>query len=146
MSKLRIYLVTDHAGFDLKEKVKQYLITDGVDVTDLSPELIQGDDYPDAAKNLADYLKSDTVLGIAFCGTGQGICIALNRFNWIRACGSQNVEIVKLSRQHNHANVLCLPGRFLDLNDAKDLVSVFLNTIEDNNERHLRRLSKLNEL
>ena len=146
MSKQRIYLGAAHAGFDLKENISKYLIEENYDIIDLSPELIEGDDYPDVAEKLADYLESDSGFGIAFCGTGQGICIALNRFSWIRACSSQNQEIVKLARQHNHANVLCLPGRFLNFDEAKNLVSVFLSTLQDNSERHLRRLSKLSEL
>jgi ribose 5-phosphate isomerase B len=141
-----IYLGSDHAGFELKEAVKQRLHKLSIGYVDLTPDFLEGDDYPDVAKILAEKLYDENCLALAFCGSGQGICMALNRFHWVRAATATNPEIAKLSRLHNHANVLCLAGRFLNLDEAMNLIDQFLNTSVDNSQRHLRRVEKLDNL
>jgi ribose 5-phosphate isomerase B len=138
-----IFLGCDHAGFDLKQEIKTWLIKHGLDFIDLSPILIESDDYPDIAKLIAENLVNTNDLAIAICGTGQGICMALNRYTNIRAGSSINPKIIKLTRSHNHSNVLCLPGRFIKPDRALYLIKIFVNTLEDQDNRHIRRLSKL---
>jgi ribose 5-phosphate isomerase B len=137
-----LFLVSDHAGFDLKQQIKSYLISKGVLFQDLNPVIENQDDYPDKAHLLSQQISAND-LGIALCGTGQGICIALNRYKNIRAGIGYDPQIVKLIRQHNHANVLCLPGRFMKIAKAMKLIEIFLNTQTLDDLRHLRRINKL---
>lgn len=140
----KIYITSDHAGFELKNKLIESLKE--IAFVDLNPKFDSGDDYPVFAKDLAEKLKNEPAsLGIALCGTGQGISMALNRFPWIRAGIGYDPEIVKLIRAHNQANVLCLPGRFLTLEKAQELINIFLSTNLDMSERHLRRLRMFGE-
>lgn len=138
-----LYLASDHAGFILKEEVKNRLLKSNIEFVDLTSKFNEGDDYPDSAKILAQKIGSNDSLGLAFCGTGTGICIALNRFRQIRAVTTLNVDVLKLAREHNNANVLCLPGRFVVLEEAFKMVQIFLNTSFDPNLRHIRRIEKM---
>ena len=136
-----LYLVCDHAGFELKEGLKAKFDKTNIDYTDLSPKLVEGDDYPVPAKLLADKLQQEpTSNGLAICGAGQGICIALNRYAWIRAGIYQKREVVRLLRAHNDGNVLCLPGRFMTASKALKLTKVFLNTPFSKLPRHQKRI------
>ncbi len=140
-----IFLSADHAGFDLKEKIKLYLAEIQLQHFDLAPIYDSNDDYPDRAKEVAEVLKKEPEsLAIVFCGTGQGICMALNRHPWIRAGATDNPEIVDLIKKHNNANVLCLAGRFITYEKAVLLVNEFLRTTFDNSQRHIRRINKFN--
>jgi ribose 5-phosphate isomerase B len=142
----KILLVCDHAGFELKQEILVWLEKTKRNVVDLTPKLIEGDDYPDRADELAKVLESEPkALGIALCGSGQGIAMALNRYPYIRATIYDKREIVRLSRSHNDANVLCLPARFIHKTKAIALVKVFLNTPFLAEERHLKRIEKLSE-
>jgi ribose 5-phosphate isomerase B len=139
-----IYITSDHAGFELKETLVKWLEKSNKEFVDLCPELIEGDDYPDRAKELADNIKLDPkAKGIAICGTGVGVSIALNRYNFIRAGLSPKRELVRLARQHNDINVVCLAGRFTTHKKAVALVKVFLNTPFSKEERHKNRIQKL---
>jgi ribose 5-phosphate isomerase B len=139
-----IYLASDHAGYALKEELKKWLERAKKPYTDLTPELVEGDDYPDSAKLLAEALKTDSKgRGVALCGTGVGMSIALNRYKWVRAVLSTKREVVRLSRQHNNSNVLCLSGRFVTYKKAIALTKVFLATPFSDDQRHVRRIEKL---
>jgi ribose 5-phosphate isomerase B len=139
-----IYITSDHAGFELKQILVAWLTKSNKEYTDLYPELIEGDDYPDRAGELAAKLKEDPkAKGIAICGSGVGIEVALNRNPWIRAALSPKREIIRLGRQHNNINVICLAGRFTTHKKAIALVKVFLNTPFSKEERHVRRIGKL---
>lgn len=139
-----IYLVSDHAGFDLKEAIKARFDKINAEYIDLSAKKDEMDDYSDQAQILADTLKEDgNATGIAICGTGLGMCIALNRHKWIRAVTGQKREIIRLSRSHNNANVLCLPGRFMTPTKAMKLIKVFRVAPFSKEERHTRRLDKI---
>jgi ribose 5-phosphate isomerase B len=142
----KIFLVCDHAGFELKQEILAWLEKTKRNVIDLTPKLIEGDDYPDRAGDLAKALETEPkALGIALCGTGQGIAIALNRFPHIRATIHDKREIIRLSRSHNDANVLCLPARFIHKTKAIALIKVFLNTPFSDEERHIKRIKKMSE-
>jgi ribose 5-phosphate isomerase B len=143
-----LYIASDHAGFEIKTFLLEKLTKTSIEFTDLTPELQESDDYPDVAALLAAKIKEDidaglNPKGIALCGSGQGICIALNRYSYIRAATSLKREIVRLSRLHNDANVLCLPGEFINTTKALKLVKLFVNTPFSKIRRHERRIEKL---
>ncbi len=144
---MKIFLGTDHAGFELKEKVKKYLRELGHEVADegafaLDPE----DDYPDFIDIVAKQVAADPDnRGIIFGGSGQGEAICANRYKKVRAAvyyGGPD-EILKLSRAHNNANVLSLGARFLDEDQAKRAVKLWLDTPFSGDDRHIRRIAKL---
>lgn len=164
----KIYLGTDHAGFELKEKLKVYLQEVFLDyeVMDLGAfNFIEGDDYPDYIKKVAEEVSKDNEngekVGIILGGSGQGEAICANRFPNVLACvfygqkepikeidikGESSVdsfEIIKLARRHNNANILSIGARFVGEDEAKFAVEVFLKTEFLNEERHLRRINKV---
>ena len=125
----RICIASDHAGFDLKEKIKDFLINKNIPVIDLGPFKNNSVDYPDYAKKVAMRLvlkKSDA--GILVCGSGTGMAITANKFKGIRAAQCYNKKSTILSRQHNNANIVCLGSRMLKKRDALIFVSSFLST------------------
>ena len=142
MSK-KIFLSSDHGGFDLKEHIKKFLKNNNYNFEDLGCNSIDAVDYPDYAKALAKKLIiNNQIRGILFCGTGIGISMAANRFSHIRAALCTNVEMASKSRKHNNANVLVLGGRILKKSLAIDIVKEFLNTKFENG-RHTLRVNKI---
>ena len=140
--KNKIYIASDHAGFALKEGILKLSHESFVDLGTNSSEIV---DYPDYAYNLVEHLKSDAdAWGILICGSGIGMAIAANRDKNIRAGLAFNPEIAKLMRQHNNANVLVLPGRFIDVQVALKCVDNFLSTNFESG-RHKKRIDKLNK-
>ena len=142
-----IYLGADHAGFALKEELKQYLLGLAMEVEDLGAfELNPTDDYPDfivpVAKKVAE--SPDQNRGVVFGGSGQGEAIAANKIKGIRAAVyyGGSLDIVKLSRQHNNANILSLGARFLTKEQAIEAVKLFLETPFEGG-RHVRRIKKI---
>ena len=143
-----IFLASDHAGYELKERLKKYLSSLGYEVEDCGAfEYDQGDDYPDfifpAARKVAeDSLKNRAII---LGGSGQGEAMAANRIKGVRAAViySFNEDIIKLSRQHNDANVLSLGARFLSGEEAEAAVKIWLETPFSQEERHKRRIGKL---
>lgn len=135
-----LYISCDHAGFDLKEKiVKQFKEA----IIDLGTNSCESVDYPEYALALVKKLKSDDkAKGILICGSGIGMAIAANRHSHIRAGLAFNQEIAKQMRLHNNANVLVLPGRFIDVQIALKCVENFLKT-DFEAGRHQRRIDKL---
>lgn len=149
-SKTKIFLATDHAGFELKEHVKRYLQKLGFNVVDKGAYAYdKDDDYPDfiakAAKNVADTKGSK---GIIFGGSGQGETIVANKFKGVRAAVfyGNNLEIIKRSRTHNDANVLSIGARFTTKETAIKAIELWLNTEFSNEPRHERRLKKIVQL
>lgn len=139
-----LYIVADHAGFDIKSQLVDKLNNSSLEYTDLSPDMVEGDDYPDVAKVLSDkLLEEPNAKGVAICGSGQGIMMALNRNEHIRAAFSLKREIVRHSRLHNDANVIVLPGRFVNATKAFKLTKLFANTPFSKVRRHERRIEKI---
>jgi len=144
---MKIYLAADHAGFGLKEKIKQLLIKQGYAVKDFGAfEYNEGDDYPDFVHKAAAAVAKnpDDALGIVIGGSGQGEAMVANRYKGVRAAvyyGGRN-EIIKLSREHNNANVLSLGSRFLSEEEALAAVDLWLRTPFSKEERHQRRIAK----
>ncbi len=141
--KEKIAIASDHAGFQLKEKIKLNLEENGYGVLDLGTNSEEAVDYPDYGKVLAqNILKGNVKKGIALCGTGIGISIAANRFTGIRAALCSNKEMAIQARKHNNANIIALGARSIDFQCANKCVDAFLNT-EFEGERHINRLEKI---
>ena len=135
-----IFIASDHAGFDLK---KQIINSMKGNIVDLGADDENSVDYPDYAKKLVSKIKTTkNSKGILICGSGIGMSIAANRDKNIRAGLAFKSEIAKLMREHNDANVLVLPGRFMNIHDALKCISNFLTTNFEG-KRHLNRISKL---
>ncbi len=145
---MKIYLASDHAGYWLKEKIAAFLKKKGYEFEDLGPHsYVKTDDYPDFMHPLAEKVAADpdNVRGIIMGGTGQGEAIVANRHKGVRAAvyygGSE--EVIKLSREHNNANVLSLAGFLLREADALLAVDLWLKTPFSRAERHVRRIAKI---
>ena len=138
-----LVLASDHAGYDLKENIKTYLESNNFNIKDLGPFNEDSVDYPDYGNMLGKFiLENKNSIGIAICGSGIGISIALNRMLGIRAALCSNEEIAKLSRNHNDANVLVLAGRFMNLKKSSSIIDIFLKEAFEGG-RHERRVNKL---
>ena len=139
----RIPIASDHAGFDLKEKLKAALERRGYAVDDLGPASDASTDYADFAHPLAERVSSGAApRGILMCGTGLGMSYAANRHPHVRAAVAWAPEIAELSRRHNDANVLVLPARFVSETDAEAILDAWLATPFDGG-RHERRIEKI---
>lgn len=138
-----IGLASDHAGYELKEFVKTYLQEKGIEFQDFGTNSEASCDYPDFAHPLAEAVEAGTCYpGIAICGSGEGISMTLNKHQGIRAALCWKEEIAKLCRQHNNANVLVMPGRFVNHEEARQIMDAFLNT-EFEGGRHQARIDKI---
>ena len=136
-------LASDHAGFALKQFVKQYLDEHGMPYKDYGTYSEDSCDYPDFGHALAEGIEKGEVFpGIAICGSGEGISMTLNKHQGIRAALCWIPEVAALSRQHNNANVLAMPGRFVSNEQAIEMVKTFLNT-DFEGGRHIRRIEKI---
>ena len=147
-----IILAADHAGFALKKAIKSFLQSKKYEVIDVGAhELRDGDDYPEymaaAALKVAQDIEGNTK-AIIFGGSGEGEAIAANRFPGVRALVwyGGNTEILKLSREHNNANVLSMGARFVDEKTAKEAVELWLSTPFSNEERHQRRIEQIDSI
>ena len=139
----KVSLASDHAGFNLKERIKKFLIKKKIKVIDLGPENSNSVDYPDYAKKVARNVSSKkSDMGILVCGSGTGMAMSANKFKKIRAAVCYNITSTRLSRQHNNANIMALGARLTKKSDAIKLVNVFLNTKFEGG-RHLRRVNKV---
>ena len=140
-----IVLATDHAGFELKEHVKRFLIEKGYDIKDFGALEYDGlDDYPDFILPAAKYISEHKLIGIIFGGSGQGEAMAANRINGIRAAVFYNGpdEIVELSRLHNNANILSIGARFVNNQEVEKVIELWLST-DFEEGRHEKRINKL---
>ena len=139
----KVSLASDHAGFNLKEKIKKFLIKKKIKVIDLGPKNNKSVDYPEYAKKVARNVSSKkSNMGILVCGSGTGMAMSANKFKKIRAVVCYNKASTRLSRQHNNANIMALGARLTKKSDVIKLVNVFLNTKFEGG-RHLRRVNKV---
>lgn len=146
MSSTKVAIGSDHAGFELKEKIKAALSDQGYEVVDFGAESTDSVDYPLIAKKLAlSVTKKDPEKGILVCGTGIGMAIAANKVKGIIAANCHNSYTAKMSRMHNNSNVLAIGGRIIDHEEAKDVVKVWLET-EFEGGRHQRRVQEIKDL
>ena len=138
-----VALGSDHAGFETKQAVIAYLKAEGIDYKDFGTYSTDSCDYPDFAHPCALAVESgECYPGIAICGSGQGITITLNKHQGIRAALCWIPEIASLARQHNNANVLSMPGRFISNDEAIEIVKTFLSTPFEGG-RHQKRIDKI---
>lgn len=133
----------DHAGFQYKKEIISLLEAQGYQVKDFGAYSEDSVDYPDFAHPLAEAVAAEEFpLGILICGSGNGVAITANKHIGVRAALCWDEEVVTLARQHNNANILCLPARFISLVDAKKFVELFLTTKFEEG-RHQRRVDKI---
>lgn len=146
--KKKVFIASDHAGFELKKNLFQELSTNKFYVTqdfefiDLGCTSTESVDYPDFADLVCDKLKATTDFGVLICGSGQGMVMRANKFSNIRAALVYNNDIAKLAREHNDANVLCLGSRFCNINEASTWIRTFLTTAFLGG-RHQQRVEKI---
>ena len=139
-----IVIGSDHAGVDLKSFLKDFLQSAGYSVSDIGTFSKESCDYPDVAQTLANNIKENpNNLGILICGTGIGMSIAVNRFNFIRGAVLYNNEVAKLAREHNDANVAILGARMFSKDENLEFLKTFLSSDFSNEERHKKRITKL---
>jgi len=142
----KIGLAADHAGFEEKEKVKKTLDELGIEYVDLGTTSADSVDYPDYAKKVAEGVASGEYdQGVLVCGSGTGMAIAANKVKGVRAAVAWSPEIASLARQHNDANILSLPARFVTEKDAENIVKAFF-AADFEGGRHERRVDKIREL
>ena len=146
---MKILITSEHAGFELKNELVSYLSELGYEVEDKGPvQYYSEDDYPDFVAPVARAVSQNfrQIKAIVIGGSGQGEAITANRFKNVRAVVyyASNSNIIKLSRQHNDANILSLGARFISADEAKEAVKLWLETPFSDTERHLRRLQKIN--
>ena len=140
---MKIAIASDHAGVAYKKVLVDYVVGLGHEVLDLGPFSEESVDYPDFAHLVATTILQKTAeLGIILCGTGNGVAMAANKHQGIRAGLCWNPEIAALIRQHNDANIMALPARFVSAEDAKEIVRTYLTT-EFEGGRHQRRVDKI---
>ena len=142
-----LYIASDHAGFQLKEELDDYLESLGYKFEDLGAyEPDSQDDYPDFALALAKKVAQEESAGILICGTGQGMCAAANKVKGIRAVLAYDEFTARMSKEHLDANILCLGGRVTEVETAKKIAKIWLETPFSGEERHKRRLGKIEEM
>ncbi|GAB1474727.1 ribose 5-phosphate isomerase B [Bacteroidota bacterium] len=138
-----IGIASDHAGFELKEKIKEYLEKENFRVVDFGTRSTESMDYPDVAHPLAYAVERGEVFpGIAICGSGNGISMTVNKHSGVRAALCWTPELSKLAREHNDANILSLPARFISSDIALEIVRIFLETPFEGG-RHQNRVNKI---
>ena len=143
MSKDRIAVGCDHAGFEYKEELKATLMAKGFDVEDFGTYSKDSVDYPDYVHPLAISIEEGrNNSGILICGSANGVAITANKHQHIRAAIAWSDEVASLAKRHNNANVLCLPSRFITLEQAKQFVNTFLNSSFEGG-RHAQRVNKI---
>lgn len=140
---MKIAIGGDHAGFVYKDIIKKVLMENGHQVEDFGTHSAESVDYPDFAHPVADSVeKKDSDLGILICGSANGVAMTANKHQGIRAAICWTAELAELARQHNNANILCIPARFISQDDARTITQSFLNT-DFEGGRHQRRVEKI---
>jgi ribose 5-phosphate isomerase B len=139
----KVAIGSDHAGFEYKENLKKWLLANGYEVKDFGTYSSESADYPDFAHPVAEAVeKNPTSFGVLICGSANGVAITANKHEGIRAAICWNEELATLARQHNNANIVCLPARYVSYDLAEKITDRFLH--EDfEGGRHERRVSKI---
>jgi ribose 5-phosphate isomerase B len=143
MNIKKLGIASDHAGYELKEQVKEYLSAKGIELEDFGTFSSESCDYPEFGHKLAEAVESGEYYpGISICGTGNGINIVANKHKGIRSALCWRPEIAQLARAHNDANILAMPARFITFEEAKKIIDDFLATPFEGG-RHQRRIEKI---
>lgn len=145
---MRIAIGSDHVGFELKQKVAEWLRGDDIEVLDVGADSFDpSDDYTDFARRVAEMVASGKAdYGVIVCSTGQGSCMTANKVQGIRAALCQDLLCARLSKEHNNANVLCLGSSLVGPLLAREILQTWLSTSFTREERHQRRLDKMAQL
>lgn len=139
-----IYIAAEHCGITLKKYLLEQLFD--LKIKDVYPVEDSSDDYPDVARILALAMKNyENAMGIVICGSGQGICMAMNRFAHIRASQPRTALEATLTREHNDSNVACFGASVMDKEDIASVIRVFVSTPASTEQRHVRRVNKMSE-
>ena len=139
----KIGMACDHAGFELKEYIKQILTERGNEVTNFGTDSAESMDYPDTAHPLAEAVEAgDVDFGVAMCGSGNGITMTLNKHQGVRAALCWAPDIAALAKQHNNANILSMPARFISKEEAVAILDAYLDARFEGG-RHQRRIDKI---
>lgn len=140
---IKIAIGCDHAGYSHKDPIIRFLRKKGIEVIDKGTDSAESVDYPDFVHPVAEIVESGKAnLGILICGSGNGVAITANKHQNIRAALCWKREIAELARQHNNANIICIPARFVSVKMAKDMVDIFTTTKFEGG-RHQRRVNKI---
>ena len=140
---MKLAIGGDHAGFDLKGQVKEYVISLGHQVIDFGPSSDERCDYPDFAHPVANAVENSEVdLGLLMCGSGNGINMAANKHQGIRSALCWIPEIAEMARRHNDANICAMPARYISFDEAKRIIDAYLNA-EFEGGRHTARIEKI---
>ena len=142
---MRISIGNDHAGVDYKKYIQEYLFVKNVEVKNYGTDSLDSVDYPDFAHPVSQDVNDESSdLGILICGSGNGVCMTANKYQNVRAALCWDKELAMLSKTHNNANIVCIPARFVDKEQALDIVKTF---ISENFEggRHERRVNKISK-
>ncbi len=143
---MKIAIASDHAGFNLKEELKNFISGLGYEIRDYGANNAESSDYPDFGFEVAKVISSkDFKFGILICGTGIGMSIVANKVMGVRAAVCESIESAKYSRLHNDANILCLGARIVTIENAKEITKIFLET-EFEGGRHSKRIQKIHQL
>lgn len=147
---MKIYIGSDHAGFELKQTIIAHLSNLNYEVEDVGNKVHDPvDDYPEYAFLAATKLlgeEDNQAKGILLCGSGQGVCIAANRVHGVRASLVWNPDVARETRQHNDSNILCLPASLLSEAETLAIVDTWLKTPFSGEERHVRRIKEIEEV
>ncbi len=141
---MKLSIASDHAGFEMKGQLIDFLKENGHEVKDFGTHSSEAADYPDISHPVArSVAEGEAEMGVLMCGSGIGVSVTANKHATIRAALCWRKEIAELCRQHNNANIICLPSRFISLEEAKEMLTIFLGTAFDGGGRHERRVSKI---
>lgn len=144
---MKVFIGADHAGFELKEKMKDFVELLGYTVRDMGNWVYdKDDDYPDFALKVSKEVTKGKGKGILFCGSAEGMCIAANKVKGVRAVAVDEAKLAEKAREHNDANVLCLSGWYTKPDLAKKIIKVFLKTKFSGVKRHIRRINKIKKI
>jgi len=139
----KIAIGSDHAGFDLKQVLVKYLDTIGFDVTDCGPDSADRVDYPDYAHKVATLVGSNEVnYGVLICGSGNGVCMTANKHQGVRAGLAWDSELASLAKEHNNANIICLPARYITEEKGVEILKAYLDSNFEGG-RHEQRVEKI---
>ena len=142
-TSLPVAIGSDHAGFDYKEQIKNFLSSHNISFHDFGTLINESVDYPDYAHPVAMAVENkEAAFGILICGSANGVAITANKHQDIRAALCWKTEIAALARQHNNANVICLPARFISIEEALEMVDIFMKTSFEGG-RHENRVNKI---
>ena len=140
---MRISIGNDHAGVEYKNYIKEYLLTKDIDVNNYGTDSLDSVDYPDFAHPVSnDVNEKKSELGILICGSGNGVCMTANKYKNVRAALCWNKELAILSKSHNNANIVCIPARFIEKEEALEIIKKFISE-EFEGGRHERRVNKI---